>query len=487
MISIQTGMLVVLGFLIASLVWLLLASAFWSRAVRLTTQRLKRSMPVSEAEIKADRDRLRAEQAIKVHKLGTRLEQAKLDRARQLIEINRRDASISALETDIVTMRADLEENQNARRVLEQTIADRLPKVEARLAEAKRLLFNRDREIADLTQSAKRHKLALEEASSINAQKAAQIDRLSSALTTRGARTRRPTGEPGAESEIALRAEAESLRIKTREQAALIDRLQRRLGQGYVVPGPVPMLSAPGSGDSDVDRAREKLSEAEADLNAARSPVLTSPTKSDASVPEQERELRTLKARAEDQAGEIARLKAALAAFEQTDAGGGLKNSKLALKARAGSAEAQAERQAATISRLRAELAAANERLARQAAHFMDEMRRVGGGAPSGQARNAARDTERRKLVERVAQIRPALASEKPKPLPGLASGSEALNGAEGGGNGHVAKIEGAPEKAATVAPAVAPAAAEMPQTAAIPQERRKPRLLDRITSLAKN
>ena len=72
--------------------------------MRLTTQRLKRSMPVSEAEIKADRDRLRAEQAIKVHKLETRLEQAKLDRARQLIEINRRDASISALETDIVTM-----------------------------------------------------------------------------------------------------------------------------------------------------------------------------------------------------------------------------------------------------------------------------------------------------------------------------------------------------------------------------------------------
>ena len=272
MISIQTGMLVLLGFFIASLVWLLLASAFWSRAVRLTTQRLKRSMPVSEAEIKADRDRLRAEQAIKVHKLETRLDQAKLDRARQLIDINRRDASISALETDIVTIRADLEENQNARRVLEQTVADRLPKVEARLAEAKRLLFNRDREISDLTQSAKRHKLALEEASSINAQKAAQIDRLSSALTTRGARTRRTGGEPGAEGEVALRVEAESLRTKAREQAALIDRLQRRLGQGYVVPGPMAMLPAPASGDSDIDQARENLSEAETALKAVRSP-----------------------------------------------------------------------------------------------------------------------------------------------------------------------------------------------------------------------
>lgn len=485
MISIQTGMLVLLGFFIASLAWLLLASAFWARAVRLTTQRLKQSMPVSETEIKADRDRLRAEQAIKVHKLETRLEQAKLDRARQLIDINRRDASISALETDIVTIRADLEENQNARRVLEQTVADRLPKVEARLAEAKRLLFNRDREISDLTQSAKRHKLALEEASSINAQKAAQIDRLSSALTTRGGRTRRAGGEPGAEGEVALRVEAEALRTKAREQAALIDRLQRRLGQGYVVAGPMAMLPASNSGDSDTDQARENLAEAESALKAVRSPP--APSVADASVAGQEREIRALKARAEDQAGEIARLKAALAAFEQTDASGGLKNSKLALKARAGSAEAQTERQAATINRLRVELAAANERLARQAAHFMDEMRQIGGG--TGPASGQARGTERRKLVERVAQVRPALATDKPKPSPALAGASEATNGAEKtAGNGHAAKLDAVPaEGAAPAEPVVSPPAAEMPQTAAIPEARRKPRLLDRITSLAKS
>ena len=144
-------MLVALGFLGASLLGLLVASAFWSRAVRLTTARIKQSMPVSEPEIKADRDRLRAEYAIKVHKLETQLDQAKLERARQLIEINRREASISTLETDVVQLKADLEENQNARRVLEQTVADKLPRVEARLNEAKRLLFNRDREIAELT------------------------------------------------------------------------------------------------------------------------------------------------------------------------------------------------------------------------------------------------------------------------------------------------------------------------------------------------
>lgn len=493
MISIQTGMLVALGFFIASLVWLLLASAFWSRAVRLTTDRIKRSMPVSEIEIKADRDRLRAEYAIRVHKLETTLEQAKLERARHLIEINRRDASISALETDVVTIRSDLDENLNARRVLEQTVADRLPKVEARLAEAKRLLFNRDREIAELTQGAKRHKQALEEASSLNAQKAAQIDRLNTALTTRGSRSRRGDGEP--QTEAAVRAEAEALRTKTREQAALIDRLQQRLGHGYVVPAAMAIASdTSGEGNKARDSASETTSK------PARDPA---PANENQPV-SQEREVRALKARAEDQAGEIARLKAALAAFEQTDASGGLKNSKIALKARAGSAEAQAERQAATINRLRAELAAAHERLARQAAHFMDEMRRLGTGTQlaSGQARRTPRDGERRKLVERVAHVRPTISAEKAKEPATEASGRnghDTTAGAPPGviekaaaapgpaSNGNDAKIEPAHAASPEVTPptAVSASAAEMPKTAAIP-ERRKPRLLDRITGAGK-
>lgn len=318
MISIQSGMLIALGFLIASLLALLLGSAFWSRAVRLTTKRLKQSMPVSESEIRADLDRLRAAHAIKVHKIGTQLDQTKFEHARQLIEINRRDASISALETDVVTIKADLDENLNARRVLEQTVADRLPKVEARLAEAKRLLFNRDREIAELADGARRHKAALEEASSINAQRSAEIERLNSALTTKGGR-RRSASELAPEGEVALRAEAEALRTKTREQAMLIDRLQRRLGEGYLLPPPIsssasdpPAEPAPAEGQM-MDRLRESLADAETVLHLAR----TGAPAPETGRLERDRELRMLKARTEDQGGEIARLKAALATFEQ--------------------------------------------------------------------------------------------------------------------------------------------------------------------------
>jgi len=483
-------MLVVLGFLAASLLGLLVASAFWSRAVRLTTARIKQSMPVSEPEIKADRDRLRAEYAIKVHKLEMELEQAKLSRARQIIDLNRRDASVATLEGSVMELRADLEENQNARRVLEQTVADRLPRVEARLAEAKRLLFNRDREIAELASTARRNKQALEEASSINAQKASQIERLTTSLTTRGGARKRPGAADDIQGEIALRSEIEVLRNKTSEQALLIDRLQRRLGHGPAALAPPARSAASTQLDSDTERVKHELSEAEAAINSVRAAAAG---EGDTRAAGFEREIRALTAKAEDQSGEIARLKAALAAFEQQDGpGGGLKDSKIALKARLGSAQALADQQTATIGKLRAELAAAHERLARQAAHFMGEMRRIGGSATApGQPRRPSRIDEGRSLAERVAQVRAGTATERTVPQrPVLPREPEPKLLEAPATNGHNGNAKGTAQPAGPDAAEKAadpPAAAEMPQAGEIPEKRRRPRLLDRITGVAKS
>lgn len=474
-------MLVALGFLAASLLGLLVASAFWSRAVRLTTARIKQSMPVSENEILADRDRLRAEYAIKVHKLETHLEQAKLERARHMIEINRRDASISTLETDMGQLRVGLEEHQNARRVLEQTVADRLPRVEARLAEAKRLLFNRDREIAELTAGARRHKQALEDASSINAQQTAKIERLTSAITTRGGR-RAVTGDARVDGELPLRAEIEVLRDKTKEQAALIDRLQRRLGTGYGHGLPSLTRQTSGSGaEEQMAEAQKEIAETKAAL-APHAPAATASEDGEARAG-YEREIRALRARIDDQSGEIARLKSALSAFEQYDGKvGGMKDSKIGLKARLGSAQAQADQQASTIRKLRAELAASHERLARQAAHFMDEMRRIGGNAtsPTTQGR-AARSAERRGVADRVAQVRAVQPPERTNEV--LGTVTPRTGGRRAGtetGNGH--PIESASESGNSGI-----AAAQMPKGPEIPDERRRPRLLDRLTGLGKS
>jgi hypothetical protein len=92
-------------------------------------------------------------------------------------------------------------------------------------------------------------------------------------------------------------------------------------------------------------------------------------------------EQRKLKSANEDQAAEISRLKAALQTYEAADKDErGVKESKIALKARLSALQALSEEHSVTIQSLRAEVASGNERLARQAAYFMEEMRRLGGG-----------------------------------------------------------------------------------------------------------
>ncbi len=222
MITIQSAMLVALGFLVAALITLFVAPAYRRRAVRLTTDAIRRSMPLTEAEIRADKDKLRAEYAITVHRLETKVQEGALVAARQMVELNRRDAAISNLEGEVMRMRTSLEEHENARRVLEQTVTDRLPKVESRLGEAKKMLFHRDREISTLTQSADKQSKALDEMTQITTQQRDEIHRLNAALAARAARNRESIGDTRFDGEVALRSEIEALREKNRDQAAHI-------------------------------------------------------------------------------------------------------------------------------------------------------------------------------------------------------------------------------------------------------------------------
>jgi hypothetical protein len=412
-------MLVALGFLCATLLGLMIFPAFWRRAVRLTAQRLKEQLPLTEAEIKADKDRLRAEYAIQVHKLETQVERAQLERARQIIEINRRDARISALEQDQSRLNQLVDENQNARRVLEQTVSDRLPKIEARLAEARTALFNRDRDIAELTQNAQRQQLALEEAKSINTQQSSELDRLTNALTVRGARNQQALADPTYEGELALRAEIEALRSKSREQAGLIGRLQAQLAGRAALPAPImggEAGAAPGTGSGAGSMGAAEAFAVPDDAARAAG-----------------RDLRALRAKLDDQTAEIARLTAELDVLR--DAGGAdgnsLRDSKIALKARLSAAQSLVESQGDTIKRLRAEVAAANERLALQGAHFMEQMRRLGAGTlpAGGQSRRPVTQGQKLTLSERVAHTRPPL---RPVPSQSLTPPPAAAAGAAG-------------------------------------------------------
>jgi len=495
LITIYAAMLVALGFLSAALIVLLVAPFYRNRAARLAVDAVKRSLPLSEAEIRADKDRLRAEFAIHIHQLEASVEKASLAAARQRIELNRRDAAISALEVEVARMRTSLDEHENARRVLEQTITDRLPRVEHRLAEAKKMLAQRDREIAVLSESAASHARALDETTQINTQQRDELHRLNAALTTRAARNRDGLGDPRFDGEVALRSEIEALRAKTREQSALVSRLQGLLvRQGST--GDTPAEGRPavvvGNGfsaaglraEDEIKRLKSELAEAEEALRSVKSSAEAGKAGHEAL----EREVRTLKSTNQDQAAELARLKAALSAYEEVEKDSkALKESKLSMKARLSALEAETNQQAATIQSLRAEVAAANERLARQATHFRDEMRRFGAGTlpASTQPRLTTPEPIRKPLADRISEPRLV-------PVPKLADSDEESKGTGEDSkrvSGFLKALEGGADGGASgpAQSADQPSGGPARDAAGEERPRRRGGLIDRITGLDKS
>lgn len=407
MISIQAFMLIALGFLLAAFAGLLTVPAYRRRIERLTLRKIRRSMPLTEAEIRADKDRLRAENALVVYELEHKLEKATLAAARQRVDINRRDAAISDLEGEVERLRTSLEEHENARRVLEQTIVDRLPKVEQRLAEARKLLMQRDREVAELSETTQRQARSLEDASFVNTHSRDEVHRLTAALKVRSSRNRSGGGRGReAEDESGLSLELETLREKTRDQAARIVRLEGMLArpnssaETLSVSGPV-LRERP----EEVARLREDLAEAEAALRAAQSLTEAGRRRRD----ELEAEVRALKAKTEDHVAEIGRLKAGLAAYQGAEKEhSSLAQSKVAMHAQIATLQAQTADQELKIKSLKAEIAAANERTARQAADHMEEMRRLGSGMGREGLRgsgDAEQQRARHSLADRIGRL----------------------------------------------------------------------------------
>jgi hypothetical protein len=402
---IQSTLLAALGFLTACLLFLFVAPAFWARAVRLTTQKLRNSLPVSESEVRASQDLIRAQYAVKVHQLSKSIDQSRLAAHRQTIEINRRDANITKLRANIVQLSLDLAEHQNAHGVLKQTINDRLPKLEGGIEDARRLLESRDGEIRALGDDADRQQEALNEARQIHAQQANEIERLRLALATAQGQDRRRAMDLGGDTEFSLRSELDRLRITARSQATMINRLQSELGAGQFGSG-MPDLAVDrsdgaiadnreafaleGSGVSDdvsaaadADNLRSRVAEQAAEIRQLRRDLVqaqeASQVDSDQMVLLQQ--IRGLEAKTLNQSDEIRRLRDEvdrLTATVTPDTAKVVAESKSFLKSRLEKLETVSRSEREVAGRLRAELASANERAARQALYFRDELRRLG-------------------------------------------------------------------------------------------------------------
>lgn len=124
---IEQAMIFALGFLLAGLLALAIAPAFWRRAMGLTRRRLEARVPVSIQEILAERDLLRAQNAVECRQLEAKITALNRTHAAALGELGRRAAEILSLEADLAALEkeraAPLEENRKLERELDEVRA----------------------------------------------------------------------------------------------------------------------------------------------------------------------------------------------------------------------------------------------------------------------------------------------------------------------------------------------------------------------------
>ena len=289
-----------LGFFLGCLLALMLAPPLWNRAVKLTTRKLEATMPMSLNDIQADKDQLRAEFAIELRKVEVALEKAKEKATRELIEANKRRVEIAMLNTDLATVKGQLQENENANRVLQQTIKRRLPDLDTRLKAAKKALAELEQVNGELRATVASQSDALKTARTTLHNQRSDIERLRMALEASGgggmrggkadartlAESQRLTAElskaqeqlerakTSADENMLLRRELSKLTsqiltvARSQGMAQVQPRMVVEVTQAYIEPSAINDLQAPQA------EREEQWQPAHAGNGAAREPVI---------------------------------------------------------------------------------------------------------------------------------------------------------------------------------------------------------------------
>jgi hypothetical protein len=142
-----------IGFLVASLCGLVLVPLIHNRAVRLTKKRLEAAAPLSMAELKADKDHLRAEFAMSTRRLELLIDQLKAEGAGQLAELGKKADAINLFKGELAERTTQIDGLQAS----EANLQDRLNATSVELSakiilleETERLIASKDAEIAKL-------------------------------------------------------------------------------------------------------------------------------------------------------------------------------------------------------------------------------------------------------------------------------------------------------------------------------------------------
>jgi len=151
-----------IGFLVAALLGLLFVPLVHNRAVRLTIRRLEAATPLSIAEIRADKDQLRAEFAMSTRRLEMSVAQMKTKATTQLADLGKKSDAINQLKKELGEKTATI----FALEARDKTLRDQLRATEDEfgvksnaLREAERTLSDKEAELVRLVAELGEHSI----------------------------------------------------------------------------------------------------------------------------------------------------------------------------------------------------------------------------------------------------------------------------------------------------------------------------------------
>lgn len=208
-----------LGLLTSGLLALMIAPAIWSRAVRLTRRRIEASQPLTLAEIKADRDQLRADFAVTARRLELSISDLRAKAADQRIELGRALAARDNAEAERQRLAADIRVYERELSTRGEGLSDlqsEMRAVEAELAQRNNLINGLELRVRELNSEIDAHRL--------------DISSLGTRLEATGSQT-----DSLIEARRAAEARAESLTKEIERRGAVIteerDRADRLLAE----------------------------------------------------------------------------------------------------------------------------------------------------------------------------------------------------------------------------------------------------------------
>jgi chromosome segregation ATPase len=159
---IEPAMYFGIGFLVAALLGLLFVPLVHNRAVRLTMKRLEAATPLSIAEIRADKDQLRAEFAMSTRRLEMSVAQMKTKTTTQLAELGKKTDAINQLKKELGEKTATI----FALEARDKTLREQLRSTEEEfgvktgsLRDAERTLADKEAELGKLVSEVGEHSI----------------------------------------------------------------------------------------------------------------------------------------------------------------------------------------------------------------------------------------------------------------------------------------------------------------------------------------